>query len=141
MYSPVSPPRSPAAPRWQLVPLLSRVFAGDRTIVMPWPGPLPLEGALLGLRDILAMLADSRVMSFLIYQARQLYPAGQVVDVPGSLITFRPGAPSHRHVLYKNFLKESVCPLLEDGKVLLGTEVGIVSFAGAFLIGPMDGQE
>jgi hypothetical protein len=101
--------RSPDAIKL-LVPLLSRVLAGDRTIVMPWSGSLLPEGALLGLRDILAMLGDVRFMSFLTYQAGQLDPSGQVADLPGLLITFRPGAPM-----------PALDPVYQDAAIALAT--------------------
>ncbi len=68
-----------------LVPLLSRVLAGDQSIVMPWTEPPLAEAALWGLVSILAMLGDARPVSFL------TYASGQFPGLPGLFVTFRQG--------------------------------------------------
>jgi hypothetical protein len=45
------------------------------------------------------------------------------------------------HGLHKRFLEESVRPLINDGKVLPGTQEGVVTFADAFLISPAGGLD
>lgn len=45
------------------------------------------------------------------------------------------------HVLHKRFLDEWVRPLINEGKVLPGTQEGVVTFADAFLISPASGPD
>jgi len=70
-----------------LVPLLSRVLAGDRSIVMPWQGRRAPEAILWGLASILTMIGDARPLSFMT-KASTRPP-----DLAGLFITFRQEQP------------------------------------------------
>jgi serine/threonine protein kinase len=48
-----------------LVPLLSRILAGERCVMMPWTAPLLPEAVIWSLSNILSMLGDRRPISFL----------------------------------------------------------------------------
>jgi hypothetical protein len=45
------------------------------------------------------------------------------------------------HALHKRFLDERVRPLMTEGKVLPGTQEGVITFADAFLISPASGPD
>jgi hypothetical protein len=69
-----------------LVPILARVLSGAQSVTMPWTeGSLP-EAAVWGLVSIMEMLGDTRPLSFLTYLS------GAPADIPGTLVSFRPGA-------------------------------------------------
>ena len=50
-----------------LIPLLARVLAGERSVTMPWTEPSLPEAVMWGLVSIMAMLGDTRPVSFLTY--------------------------------------------------------------------------
>jgi hypothetical protein len=66
--------------------MLSRILAGDTSVTGPWTGHLVPEAALWGLASILAVLGDSRSMSFMTY-AVDICPAP-----PGLFASFNPRA-------------------------------------------------
>jgi hypothetical protein len=70
-----------------LVPLLSRILAGDTSVTVPWTERLAPEGALWGLASILAVLGDDRSLSFLTYAVGPC-PA----PPPGLFAAFNPQA-------------------------------------------------
>jgi hypothetical protein len=60
-----------------LVPLLSRTLAGEQHVTMPWTAALLPEAVLWGMVSILAMIGDSRPISFLTHAVSQAEaPAG-----------------------------------------------------------------
>jgi hypothetical protein len=65
-----------------LVPMLSRILAGDTSVTVPWTEPLVPEAALWGLASILAVLGDNRSLSFMTY-AVDVCPAP-----PGLFVSF-----------------------------------------------------
>jgi hypothetical protein len=67
-----------------LGPLLSRVLAGDRELVMPWTASPQPEAILLGLVTILAIVHDDWQLSFL------TFAVNPVPALPGVLVCFRP---------------------------------------------------
>ena len=69
-----------------LVPLLAQVLSGTQRVTMPWTERSLSEAAVWGLLSILEMLGDTRPVSFLTYLS------GAPADIPGTLVSFRPGA-------------------------------------------------
>ena len=69
-----------------LVPLLARVLAGERSVVMPWTEPSLPEAVMWGVVSILSMLGDPRPVSFLTYASTR------APNTPGLFVAFRPGA-------------------------------------------------
>ena len=68
-----------------LVPLLSRILAGEQSVTMAWTEPLLPEAVLWGLVSILSMLGDSQPISFLTL-------ASGPTETPGGLfVSFRHG--------------------------------------------------
>jgi hypothetical protein len=59
----------------------------------------------------------------------------------GGLQDFGIGSRPIDHALHKRFLDGWVRPLMTDGKVLPGTQEGVVTFADAFLISPASGPD
>lgn len=68
-----------------LVPLLSRILAGEQSVTMPWTAPLVPEAVLWGLVSILSMLGDDRPISFI------TYARGQPTAPAGLFVSFRQG--------------------------------------------------
>ncbi len=68
-----------------LVRLLSRVLAGEQSLMMPWTAPQLPEAVIWGLVSILPMLGDSRPVSFL------TYASGQSPAPAGLFVSFREG--------------------------------------------------
>ena len=68
-----------------LVPLLSRVLAGEPSVTMPWTESLLPEAVLWGLVSILSMLRDSQPISFL------TLAYGPPGEMAGLFVSFRRG--------------------------------------------------
>jgi hypothetical protein len=68
-----------------LVPLLSRILAGEQNVTMPWTAPLLPEAVLWGMVTILPLIGDRQPVSFLTYAFSQ--PAAP----DGLFISFRQG--------------------------------------------------
>jgi hypothetical protein len=73
-----------------LVPLLSRLLAGEQSVTMPWTAPFIPEAVVWGLVSILPMLGDSRPISFL------TSASGQPTAPPGVFISFSQGVAAQR---------------------------------------------
>jgi hypothetical protein len=71
-----------------LIPALAHALRDERRVVVPWNGPGPPDAVMWGLAAILAMIGDSRPISFVTYDAA----SGWDGDLPGLLVSFRPDA-------------------------------------------------
>jgi len=69
-----------------MVPLLARVLAGERNVIMPLTQRRVADAVVWGLLSILEMLGDRQRVSFL------TWAFGPTPETPGLLVSFRPGA-------------------------------------------------